>query len=560
MDSGEQVSQRPVPASLLNGSERVPIASESLSIGRAEDNDLTIADEKASRRHAVVFARDGQWWVADLGSRHGTCVNGQPIGEEETILESGDSIEIGACELRFLGGEETRLGSEDSAPPTHIERVAFGRARVRIGRDPKNDVVLTDPNVSRFHAEVVPTGFGAEVQDLGSSNGTRVNGRLVKKSELVSGDSIGIGSYQLVFEGDSFSARDESGAIHLSADDVSVTVGDKTILQRVSVELKPGELVALIGESGAGKSTLMKAMAGVTRPSTGRVSINGESIYSRLTDVGYVPQDDIVHALLTVEEALDYAARLRLPADSTDEDRANAVGDAIAELSLETHAETMVGSLSGGQRKRTSVASEVLGRPGLLFLDEPTTGMDPGLETRMMELFRTLADRTRGVALVTHATKNLALCDRVVVMARGGRAVFDGPPAAALEFFGVEHYDDIYTALAKAPDGGWETAAPQRPAEPAAAETAEPAPAKRPAPQSFGRQLALLTSRSTKLLVRDRRNLGLLLIQAPVLALAGIALFEAGVFELGGNPGQAIQFLFLAVITVIWFGAIDAAR
>ena len=113
------------------------------------------------------------------------------------------------------------------------------------------------------------------------------------------------------------------------------------------------------------------------------------------------------------------------------------------------------GMLSGGQRRRTSVAAELLGKPGLVFLDEPTTGMDPGLETKMMELFRELADGSRGVALVTHATKNLALCDRVVVMGRGGRLVFDGPPKDAAAFFGVDGYDGIYTALDEAPAERW---------------------------------------------------------------------------------------------------------
>jgi ABC-type multidrug transport system ATPase subunit len=364
----------------------------------------------------------------------------------------------------------------------------------------------------------------------------------------------------LVFDGHSFLARDERGSMRLDADEVAVQAGDKTILHPASVSIGPGELVAVIGESGAGKSTLLKVLAGVNRPTAGRVTVNGEPLAARLTDVGYVPQDDIVHTLLSVREALGYAARLRLPADAGAEDLEAAISDALAELALEQHAGTLVGSLSGGQRKRTGVASEVLGRPGLLFLDEPTTGMDPGLETRMMELFRALADRERGVALVTHATKNLALCDRVVILARGGHLIFNGPPSDALRFFEVDDYDGIYTALDETPLDAWLAKAANA-AEPAApADRAEPR-AGSPPPRSLPRQAALLTGRSLKLLVRDRRNLLLLLGQAPILALAGIALFESGVFDQpGGNPAQAIQALFLAMITVIWFGSIDAAR
>jgi hypothetical protein len=184
--------------------------------------------------------------------------------------------------------------------------------------------------------------------------------------------------------------------------------------------------------------------------------------------------------------------------------------------------------------------------------------MDPGLETRMMELFRALADHSRGVALVTHATKNLALCDRVVVLARGGHLVFNGPPREALEFFEVDDYDGIYTALDERPVEVWR----EKAAEGAAAgPAAEPRAAGTPPARGFWRQTTVLTGRAAKLLARDRRNLLLLVGQAPLLAIAGIGLFESGIMDQpGGNPAQAIQMLFLALITVIWLGSIDAAR
>ncbi len=546
------------PASILSGVDRLLLSSGELTIGRAEENDLPIANERVSRRHARIYVEDGAWWVADLGSRHGTVVNGEHLSNDTRRLENGDAIEIGDHALRFLAGEETRIASRE-VPVTETQVVAFEGGRLRIGRDPSNDVVLPNPNVSRFHAEVASRDGRVELRDLGSSNGTRLNGELVEDGLLEAGASIGIGPYRLVFDGETFLARDERGSMRLRAEGVTVQAGEKTILHPASVSIGPGELVAVIGESGAGKSTLLKLLAGVNRPSAGRVTVNGDPLAVRLTDVGYVPQDDIVHSLLSVREALGYAASLRLPSDTTEQDRDAAIEGALSELALEQHAETRVGTLSGGQRKRTGVASEVLGRPGLLFLDEPTTGMDPGLETKMMELFRALADKQRGVALVTHATKNLALCDRVLILARGGHLVFNGTPDEALRFFEVEDYDAIYTALDETPLDAW-LAKPGSAAEPERG----PDPAReggKPPSRSLVRQTGLLTSRMMKLLVRDRRNLLLLVGQAPILALAGIALFASGVFDRpGGNPPQAIQALFLAVITVIWFGSIDAAR
>jgi ABC-type multidrug transport system ATPase subunit len=535
----------------------VPVGPAGLTLGRAEDNDVTLDGERVSRRHARIECRNGGFVIVDLGSRHGTAVNGTAVGDLPAALSPGDLIELGGERLRFLVGEGTRMASRE-LPAAGIQSVRLAGDRLTVGRDPRNDLVLDDPNVSRFHAELTRRDGGTEVADLGSRNGTRVDGVLLEQRDrLRPGAAVGIGPYRLVFDGASVTAVSEQGALQLRASRVAAQAGAKRILWPTTLSLGPGELVAIIGESGAGKSTLLKLLAGVDDPSEGAVTVNREPLRARLTDVGYVPQDEIVHGLLTVREALDYAARLRLPDDAAEDELSAAVERVLAELALAEHADTRIAALSGGQRRRAAVASELLGRPGLLFLDEPTTGMDPGLETKMMELFRTLADRSRGVALVTHATKNLALCDRVVVMARGGRLAFDGAPAEALAFFGAADYDGIYTALDEAPADRW-TAASEAPAEEAGDEPRRDAP---PARARLGRQTAVLTSRYAKLLLRDRRNLALLVGQAPVLALAGVGLFHGGIFERpGGSPAEAIQLLFLAAITVIWLGSIDAAR
>jgi ABC-type multidrug transport system ATPase subunit/ABC-type multidrug transport system permease subunit len=545
-------------AAVLHAGRRIALDDE-LTLGRADDNDVVLADERASRHHARIHGGDGGFAIDDLGSGHGTCVNGERLGGESRALQAGDSIEIGSQRLRFLDGAETRVPSGE-LPVIGIQHVVFEGERLSIGRDPANDVVLADPNVSRFHAEMVRDGDAIELADLGSRNGTRLDGAPVTTHALRTGNEIGIGPYRLVFDGASLIARDDHGALRLDAAGVAVLAGDKQILEPTSLQIEPGELVAIIGESGAGKSTLLRALAGVTRPTRGRVTLNGEDLLGRLTDVGYVPQDDIVHPRLTVREALGYAARLRLPEDVSGEEIDAAVARVLGELSLVEHAETMIGSLSGGQRKRTGVATELLNRPSVLFLDEPTTGLDPGLETQLMNLFRELSRAGRAIAIVTHATKNLALCDRVVVMGRGGVMAFDGPPAAALEFFAVTDYDGIYTAL---PDKGpceWRTLFDARRT---GSETEPPLPAAVLGPRRRAHalpQLRVLTSRYLRLFVRDRRNLLLLLGQAPVLALFGVALFESGIFDRGGgNPGDAVNMLFLAAITVIWLGAIDAA-
>jgi ABC-type multidrug transport system ATPase subunit len=335
--------------------------------------------------------------------------------------------------------------------------------------------------------------------------------------------------------------------------------GEKQILAPTSLVIEPGQLVVVIGESGAGKSTLIKAIAGVNQPTSGRITVNGHPLAARLTEIGYVPQDEIVHGLLTVREALDFAARLRLP-DVTSEEVYAAVARVMDELALTEHADTRVEALSGGQRKRVGVGVELVSRPSLLFLDEPTSGLDPGLETRTMELLRDLADNGRGVAVVTHATTNLGICDKLVVMGRGGILTFMGAPDDALRFFGVEHFDGIYGALDETPATEWRRrfgeasgqAAPQGEAE------GQSVKGKR---RSVARQTALLTRRYLKLMARDKRNLAILLGQVPVLALFEVGLFKAGLFDRpGGEPGNAVALVFLLVINTIWLGSLDATR
>jgi ABC-type multidrug transport system ATPase subunit len=449
--------------------------------------------------------------------------------------------------------------------------VVFEGERLTIGRSNGNDIVLDDPNVSRFHAEVLPSGGLLELRDLDSRCGTRLDGRPVKRAVIKTGSEIGVGSHRLRFDGSRFVGHDERGALRLDARSVSVRTDGKTILDGVSLAAEPGELVAIIGQSGAGKSTLIKALAGVLAPGEGSVTLNGEPVTARLTDVGYVPQEEIVHRLLTVDEALGYAARLRLPDDTEARDRASTIRRVLTELSLEEQASTRIDSLSGGERKRASVASELLGRPSMLFLDEPTTGLDPGLESEMMALFRTLAEPgIRAVLMVTHATKNLSLCDRLAVIGRGGVLTFFGTPADALRFFAVESYDDIYVALEHQGSAEWRARFER---ERGASAAASPAVAPTPGPtgsarakQRSGVQLAVLVGRYVRLLSRDGRNLLILLGQVPVIALAIAFLFQPDLFsqggfrEVAGRPDQAVQLLFLLVTTVIWLGSIDGSR
>jgi pSer/pThr/pTyr-binding forkhead associated (FHA) protein len=260
--------------------------------------------------------------VADLGSTNGTYLNGERLRGESRWLSNGDTVMVGGEPIRFLAGEATRLGGQiPQALIKGTRTIQFDGSQLTLGRDPSNHVVLDDPNVSRFHAEVVAVNGGYELRDLGSRNGTRLNGQLiVDRLPIQVGSEIGVGPFRLIFDGAAFVARDDRGSLRLLAEQLTVDVKGKRILDDASVEVQPGEFVAIIGESGSGKTTMIKALAGVSHPSAGTVTVNGEPVASRLSEIGYVPQDEIVHRDLSVREALTYAARLRLPQDTNDQE------------------------------------------------------------------------------------------------------------------------------------------------------------------------------------------------------------------------------------------------
>lgn len=552
------------PAVVLYHGRRIPVPDTGLQIGRLPDSDISIPSSAVSRHHGQIKPVSGGHWIVDLSSRNGTQLNGERFRGESRWLVNGDTVVVGGEALRFLTGEETRFAASPQASVVATHVIQFPGDRLTIGRDESNDVVLDDPNVSRFHAQVLRTDGQIEVRDLSSRNGTRLDGQLMRRAAVDTGSEIGIGPYRLIFDGDGFVARAEQGAVRLDAEGLGVRVKEKVILQPTALSIEPGELVAIIGESGSGKSTLMKALAGVSTPSEGTITVNGEPLANRLTDIGYLPQDEVVHANLTVVEALDYAARLRLPHDTSDAEYDATVDRALEELELVEHSDTRIGALSGGQRKRVGLAAELLSRPSLLFLDEPTTGLDPGLESRMMGLLRGLADDSRAVVVVTHATKSLDLCSRIIVMGRGGRLCFDGSPDDAMTFFGAGTYDEIYAQLDRRPAEEWQRKREQEGAVAVVPEDPQrvpvPAAAHKQRRGSLWRQALVLTQRYVKLFQRDRRNLIILLAQVPLLALAIVGLYKVDVFAAATDAGNAVTVLFLVVTMTIWFGSIDGAR
>jgi len=491
----------------------------------------------------------------------------------------------------------TMIGVE--TPKSGLHKIDLrGRRELTIGRSPENDLQLSYPTISRHHARIrcVGSDEGYVIEDLGSSNGTLVNDEIVEPGKLYSlhpGSTLRIGPIKLIFAPESMELVDESRDLRLDALHLNQFVGKGiNLLQDISLAILPREFVALVGVSGAGKSTLMNALAGFWPASDGAVLVNGTDLYRRFdafrTDLGYVPQDDIIHKELTAERALHYVARLRLPGDMTAAERRQAVTEELETLGLMERKDVRVGSLSGGQRKRVSIGVERLTRPGLFFLDEATSGLDPGTENRLMRLLRDLADGGQTIVLVTHATKNVMLCDQVIFLAKGGRLAYFGPPGEALDYFDVGDFDEIYEQLEderspeewaerfrQSPQYGeyvvqrlretygelLDTHPEPREAKAGKATASSTLPKSKVKRPSAFRQFTVLTARYLDIIRTDRVNLLLMLLIAPVLGSMDLIAWPRDVYDpVDGDASRVMVMLFMASIIPFLIGALSSVR
>jgi ABC-type multidrug transport system ATPase subunit len=438
-------------------------------------------------------------------------------------------------------------------------RPAAGRS-AWIGRALNNDIVVHDVLASRHHAFLNPTPTGAEIRDANSINGTFVNGVKVGSAALSDGDVVTIGNVDLVFHDGMLVRRQEAAtrAGGLEVREVNFAVDGKNLLERISLVARPGTLTALIGGSGAGKTTLSRLIAGYATPSSGSVTFEGHDIHTEYaslrTRIGMVPQDDVVHRQLTVSQALGYAAELRLPPDTSKSDRAQVVAQVLDELGLTGHADTRVDRLSGGQRKRASVALELLTGPSLLILDEPTSGLDPALDLQVMTMLRQLADAGRVVLVVTHSLTYLDVCDQVLLMAPGGKTAYLGPPGQIGAAMGTTNWAHIFAKVGADPDeANRRFLAQNRPPPPPPTEA--PAELGVQPHTSKRRQFSTIARRQVRLVVSDRAYFVFLAVLPFVMGALSLTVpgnvgfgYADPVSESAGEAGMILTLLTMAAV------------
>ncbi|WP_316762354.1 ABC transporter ATP-binding protein/permease [Streptomyces herbicida] len=627
-------------------------SSRTYTLGRDPQGDIVFDDARVSWRHATVSFNGRSWVIEDHGSTNGTFVQGQRIGQMEigpgSAVHLGNATDGPRLNLSGAAAQQqpqaapyaaqgASAGWAQQAPPqqqapqagwqqpqqaapipqqqggpaepyaqqvpgggagappvygdrspTTFHQFSLGRV-MRIGRALENELVVSDLQVSRHHAEFHSTPDGRfEIRDLGSHNGTYVNGQPIAKggSQLLGPtDIVGVGHSTFRIVGDRLEEFVDTGEVSFSARHLTVTVdGGKQILKDVSFGVPEKSLIAVIGPSGSGKSTLLKALTGYRPANQGDVLYDNRNLYKQFAElrqrIGLVPQDDILHKELTVKKALKYAAKLRFPADTTAAERESRIDEVLRELKLDIHKEKKVTSLSGGQRKRVSVALELLTKPSLIFLDEPTSGLDPGMDRDVMQLLRGLADDGRTVLVVTHSVAELALCDKLLVMAPGGSVAYFGPPEEALNFFGYDTWADVFSAFENYRDYDWAGrwkgsqhyqmyAADIDAVAPQAVQMPPMQAMKPPKPQGWMSQFVTLVRRYVSVIASDKGFLALMVILPAVLGAVSLLIdSDKGLLPNPANPqtgriipnGTATTVLLILAVGACFAGAANSVR
>jgi ABC transport system ATP-binding/permease protein len=464
------------------------------------------------------------------------------------------------------------------AAGSHTRLFTLEAGSLRIGRADDNDIVVPDLLASRYHARLEISANGVcELVDT-SANGSYVGGKRIQNSRVVvtQGTSIVIGRHTYLLDGLSLVEYTDVGSVTFDAVGLTVTGKNGAVyLDEVSLSLGDNAMLAVLGPSGSGKSTLTRSLTGFKQADRGTVFYDGKDLYANYdelrTRIGYVPQDDILHPTLQVREALRFAAELRFPSDISDGEIENRITEVLNQLGLAEHSDKRIDKLSGGQRKRVSVALELLTKPSMIFLDEPTSGLDPGFERSVMQQLRTLADDGCTIVVVTHSTESLDLCDRVLILAKGGKVAYFGPPADRAKHFGTDDWADIFDMLERDQTTDWKAkflASPtyqkfvspaigmSKMVMPGTAKVTKARPMRNPISQT-----KTLVRRFIRVIASDRKNLAILLAQAPIVggALGVIASGGLKTFtEKGHVNGKAMLALLSLVLAVTYMGASNA--
>ena len=539
-----------------------------ITFGLSKTNDIVLTSMLVSEEHGRFSRIGGSWVIQDkaaynLGSG---STNGLLYNDWRVMTHSpGDGDFIRITDDRESISEGVLFVFSDGKSGNKWQMVSIkGQREIHIGRDPSCNIVLPHVSVSKCHAKIFYESGQYYIVDNDSTNGILVNGMgVLGRRRLNDKDVIDITNSKLIFASETITYCCYRSGISVDASDIVIERGNGKssfiTCKHVNLSIKPGELVAVIGGSGAGKSTILNCMCGYLKPTHGTIYVNGVDLYKNFDAmkklIGYVPQSDIVYDNLTLYDMLMYTAKLRLPKDTAEAEREAAISRAIDIVELTEKRDSLIKALSGGQRKRASIAVELLSDPNLMFLDEPASGLDPGTERNLMQSLKKMSDSGKTVILVTHSTLQLKMCDKVVFMGKGGNLCFCGSYDEALRFFGVTDIVDVYNMIT---DSAAKWSKKYRDAtKPCSVERGKASEMSEKTGEREGNQLGVLSARYIKLIANDRQRLILLLAQAPLLALLISFVADGKQFE---QYEMTKSLLFALSCSAFWVGMLNAIQ
>jgi ABC-type multidrug transport system ATPase subunit len=530
----------------------------SLMLGSSSNCDLIISNKRISRNHCqIIYSNSGELKLIDLNSTNGTFLNGIKLKSEKTYnLNIKDQVQLAGLSgiLMSVGSENTQ--SRDLDSQKNILELFKNKNSITIGRDSLSDLRINDTRVSRKHASIKKLSNDKFlIKDLESLNGVYVNGSKVNGSKVISKiDNIFIGKYLIKIDG---RAKDLSDELAISAIGIEKIYPNqkngKKALHKMDLSVPSKSLLAIMGPSGCGKSTLLKSLNGESPPTKGNVLIFNQDLITNYeylkTQIGYVPQDDIVHNQLTVEQSLFFAAKLRI-ANISKSDIELKINKILSELNISHIKKNLISDISGGQRKRVSIAIELLTDPMLLFLDEPTSPLDPQTIEDFLNILKSLSKNGTTVIMVTHKPEDLDYMDEVIFMAdnNGGKIVYYGDSTKYKEYFNVKNAVSVFSQISGPDSKIWVN------------KYANPRPVSKTqdnnkiltnkSNQNPFEQFFWLTMRYFRIKTNDKVNTSIMLLQAPIIALLICLVFK----EL------QLSVLFIMAVSAVWFGSTNAAR
>lgn len=563
------------------------LATEQLAVEQeAADREIMVARARVRRIHEFTHRR--------LSAYRRRLVRSHPAGAWVNEVMDSVAPEVPGWAMRGVTGDllpepaaraRPAPPAPEAVPPPAPRR---GSRLIKLGEVTRFgamkgsvDVLIEDGyGIAGVHATLKRRTGAYRLYDHGRGDGTFQEGQPLRWTDLKAGDTFTIGDYRYRLVADDVLEETWLDRCDLVVADLNAADDrGRARLTRMSFTQRARTVLAILGPSGAGKSSLFAALLGELETSGGAMYFRKLNLRTHgaqiRTMLGFVPQNDDMHHMLTVRQLLTFSDRLRRPRDRR-RGRAARVADVCTRLGIDGHLDRQVGQLSGGQRKRVSIALEILTEPRLLMLDEPTSGLDPAMDFEVMGILAALADEDRTVVVVTHSTQHLAVADQVLVVAAEGRPVHLGPPGAVIDDMGAGSYAALMKQLTADPvpaadkyqtgeaaNKARRLAARLRPATGAAQRPAKPRGAGaafvRQFPVLLHRQLALMLARAPLREVPElwMRVKAVATIGMPVVIsilgalLAGVVVGEDGWATGAAEPGSATTVTAVSLLITL---------